>query len=416
MNPNLPNSGFFISKTNNKDISEIKHKLEAKGAKTRCFPDENLILASWKQFEDQGMWSEGENAVVYDMDLTNLESLYKLSGIQSSDSMDKGQLLWILYQKYGINFVDRLRGTFAFAIWDGLNKNIYVITDPYGIKPVVYSDQNGHFSAASRIKQLLYPQILPKTINLDAIYHYLFFQAICSPLTIYKEIFKLEPGKGLHHKQNKLIQFTHYDITYKPDRSLTEKEWTSQIYDHVKKAVDVFVPLSPHEKTGCFLSGGTDSSSIAGFYTQLAGKPANTFSIGFEEPQYNELDYARIASNQLKTDYHEYYVTPQDVTNLIERLPKIYDEPFGNASVIPAFYCAHHAAGKGIEVMLGGDGGDEIFGGNERYVTNLIFQRYLNLPENMRTKMIEPLLSILPDKGVFHKAKRYIRRANIPNP
>jgi len=109
-------------------------------------------------------------------------------------------------------------------------------------------------------------------------------------------------------------------------------------------------------------------------------------------------------------------VTPQDVTDLIELLPKIYDEPFGNASVIPAFYCAHHAGGNGIEVMLGGDGGDEIFGGNERYVTNLIFQRYLNLPENMRTKLIEPLLALMPDKGLFYKAKRYVRRANIPNP
>ena len=332
-------SGFYILQSRSQNISEIKYKLEAKGAKTKCFPDENVLLASWKQFEDQGIWSEGENAVVYDMDLTNLESLCTSLGLQSSDAMDKGKgwLLWMLYQKFGIDFVDRLRGTFAFAIWDGSNKDIHVITDPYGIKPVVYSDQNNSFSAASRIKQLLYPQIFQKTINPDAIYHYLFFQAICSPLTIFKEISKLEPGKGLHHKKNKLTRFTHYDITYKPDRSLTEKDWTSLIYEHVKKAVDVFVPLSPHEKTGCFLSGGTDSSSIAGFYSQLAGKPANTFSIGFEEPEYNELDYARIASNRFKTDYHEYYVTPQDVTSLIELLPRIYDEPFGNASVIPPF-------------------------------------------------------------------------------
>ncbi len=417
MNAISPNSGLYISKRNNQVISEIMHTLEDKGAKTKCFPEENVILASWKQFEDQGMWSEGKNAIVYDMDLTNLESLFKSIGLRSSDTIDKGRLLWTLYQKYGINFVDKLRGPFAFAIWDGLNKDLYVITDPYGIKPIVYSEQNNVFSAASRIKHLLYAQTLPKIINNDAIYHYLFFQAICSPLTIYKEIFKLEPGKGLQNKNNKLTSFTHYDITYTPDRSLTERDWTERIYEHVKNAVDGFVSLSPYEKkTGCFLSGGTDSSSIAGFYSQLTEKPAKTFSIGFEEPEYNELDYARMASKRFKTDYHEYYVTPQDVTNLIELLPGIYDEPFGNASVIPAFYCAYHAAGKGIEVLLGGDGGDEIFGGNERYVTNLIFQKYLSLPNYIRTKIIEPMLKIMPDKGLFYKAKRYIRRANIPNP
>jgi asparagine synthase (glutamine-hydrolysing) len=178
------------------------------------------------------------------------------------------------------------------------------------------------------------------------------------------------------------------------------------IRDEIEKAVNVFVPLSPYE----------DSSSIAGYYTQLSEKPAKTFSIGFDDPRYNELEYARIASNRFKTDYHEYYVTPRDVMDLIEQLPRIYDEPFGNASVIPAFYCAKFAAENGVDIMLGGDGGDEIFGGNERYVTNLIFQKYLALPESMRKKMIEPMLSLMPDQGVFYKAKRYIRRANIPNP
>ncbi|NOX32304.1 MAG: hypothetical protein GXP56_01005 [Deltaproteobacteria bacterium] len=416
MNTDIPQTGFYISKNNNQNLSEINHKLELKGAKTIIFTDDNVILASWKQFDDQGMWSDGKNAIAYDMDLTNLDTLCQSEGLQSSGAMDKGRFLWQLYRKYGINFVDRLRGTFAFGLWDGMNKDLYVVTDPYGIKPVVYSNQDDNFSAATRINHLLFAQTFSKSINNDAIFHYLFFQAICSPLTIYREIVKLEPGKGLHHKKNKLTRLTHYDIAYQPDRSLTEKDWVSKIRNHVKNAVDVFVPLSSYEKTGCFLSGGTDSSSIAGFYTQLAGKPARTFSIGFDDPRYNELDYARIACKRFKTDYHEYYVTPQDVTSLIERLPGIYDEPFGNASVIPAFYCAHHAAGKGIEVMLGGDGGDEIFGGNERYVTNLVFQRYLNLPGIIRTKMVEPMLSIMPDKGIFYKAKRYVRRANISNP
>lgn len=411
----IQQSGFYALLSKNQNILEIKQKLEAKGAETVCFFEDNVLIASWKQFEDQGIWFDGKNAIVYDMCLTNFDSLYKLIGQKSSDTMEKGQLLWMLYQKLGIHFVDQLRGPFAFAIWDGSGKELFVATDPYGIKPVVYSEQNNNFCAASRIKHLLWTDPSPKEINPDAIYHYLFFQTICSPLTIYKGISKLEPGKGLRKKE-KLIEFTHYDIRYAPDRSISENQWKLQIKDQVKKAVNVFVPLSPYEKTGCFLSGGTDSSSIAGFYTQLAGKPAKTFSIGFDEPRYNELEYARLAANKFKTDYNEYYVTPMDVMNLIEHLPDIYDEPFGNASVIPAFYCAHQASAKGVETMLGGDGGDEIFGGNERYLSNLVFQRYLGLPGFIRTNCFEPMLALMPDKGLFHKAKRYVRRANIPNP
>ena len=239
---------------------------------------------------------------------------------------------------------------------------------------------------------------------------------MCSPLTIYKGIKKLKPGKGIQKNPQGAKVFTHYDIRYKPDNTLSENDWKKRIRDEIQKAVQVFVPLSPWEQTGCFLSGGTDSSSVAGYYSQLAEKPARTFSIGFDDPKYNELDYARIAAKRFNTQYHEYYVTPKDVLDLIEQIPRIYDEPFGNASVIPAFYCAKFAGEKGVDILLGGDGGDEIFGGNERYVSNLVFQKYHAIPELIRKSMIERLLAMTPSLGLFHKAKRYIRRANIPNP
>ncbi len=415
MNLSIPSSGFCVMADKDLNLFEIKNTFELNNAETLHFKEDHILMAVWKQNSEQGLWSDGKNVVSHDVVLTNQEHLVGLVEIQNTGSIDSGRLIWLLYKKYGIDFIDKLRGTFAFAIWDGTCKELFVITDPYGIKPIVYSKNNNNFCAASRISHLLWADPSLKDINPDAIFHYLFFQAVCSPLTIYKEISKLEPGKGLHKKE-RLTQFTHYDIRYSPNRSISENEWKQQIKDQVEKAVNVFVPLSPYEKTGCFLSGGTDSSSITGFYTQLSGKPAKTFSIGFAEPKYNELEYARIAAEKFKTDYHEYYVTPRDVMALIEHLPAIYDEPFGNASVIPAFYCAHHAAEKGIDIMLGGDGGDEIFGGNERYVTNLVFQKYLGLPSLIRQKCFEPMLALMPDKGLFYKAKRYIRRANIPNP
>ncbi|MBW1677030.1 MAG: asparagine synthase C-terminal domain-containing protein, partial [Deltaproteobacteria bacterium] len=205
-------------------------------------------------------------------------------------------------------------------------------------------------------------------------------------------------------------------IRYQPDISRDESYWVNAIPREVEKAVKVHVPLSAYEKTGCFLSGGTDSSSVAGYYTKLCGRPAKTFSIGFDEPKYNELEYARIAANHFGTTQQEYYVTPQDVLTLVDKLPMIYDEPFGNASVIPAYYCARMARESGVEVLLGGDGGDEIFGGNERYVTNLLFELYFVQPRALRALLLEPLLAKLPAAGPLHKANRYVRRANMHNP
>ena len=412
----IPFSGFCVIADKTRNLADIKHILDSRQAETLHLESDQILLVAFKQNPDQGIWTDGAYAVAYDMDLTNEEHLINLVKGQGGPPQDKGELLRLLYQKYGRGFVDRLRGTFAFALWDGITKTLFVVTDPYGLKPVVYREHSDTLYAASRIKHLLWADPSLTNINPDAVFHYLFFQAICSPLTIYKNIKKLEPGKGLHKTTLETRVFTHYDIRYKPETTITEKDWKALIRDEIQKAVNVYVPLSPHDRTGCFLSGGTDSSSVAGFYTQLSGKPARTFSIGFDDPRYNELDYARIAAKRFNTQYHEYYVTPKDVMDLIEQLPRIYDEPFGNASVIPAFYCAGHAGQNGIDIMLGGDGGDEIFGGNERYVTNLVFQKYLELPEFIRRKLIEPLLSLMPDQGLFHKAKRYIRRANIPNP
>lgn len=416
MNLTIPFSGFCVISDKNRNLSDLKHAVESHHAKTLIFPTDNLLFASWQQHSDQGMWSDGTNAVACDMDLTNLSNLAGLIEEQDVGSINQSLLIWRLYQKFGKNFVNRCRGSFAFTIWDGVQKELFIYTDPYGLKPIVHSQDNTRLYAASRIKHLLWADPSLKIINPDAIFHYLFFQAVCSPLTIYKNINKLEPGKGIHKTASDIQKFTHYDIKYTPDETLNENDWKKLIRKEIQKAVQVFVPLSPWEQTGCFLSGGTDSSSVAGYYTQLSGKPARTFSIGFDDPKYNELEYARIAAKRFDTQYHEYYVTPEDVLSLIEQLPRIYDEPFGNASVIPAFYCAKFAKENGVDILLGGDGGDEIFGGNERYVTNLVFQKYHTLPQILRRQMIEPLLSMAPDLGLFYKAKRYIRRANIPNP
>jgi asparagine synthase (glutamine-hydrolysing) len=415
MTPRIPKGGFFVSKKRDTPVETLKSLLDEQAFTTIIFPEDNIILAAFKEFEGQGLWHFKGGAVAYDTDLTNVAALKQFLDVRD-DSDDIGHLLWHLYQKKGIEFLDHLRGPFGFALWDNEKKSLVVATDPYGIRPVVYSRKETDYAAASRIRTLCLDPALETHINPDAIYHYLFFQAICSPLTIYKDVQKLEPGKGHRFNRSNFTEFTHYDIRYHPDGSKTENQWKKEIFDNVQQAVNLFLPLSSHKKTGCFLSGGTDSSTIAGMYTNLSGKPAKTFSIGFDDPAYNEISFAEHAVKAFGTDQSQYFVTPSDTVNLINSLADIYDEPFGNASVVAAYYCALMAKEKGVAFMLGGDGGDEIFGGNERYVTNLIFERYFLIPAFVRRFLLEPTLKCLPSRGIFYRASRYVRRANFPNP
>lgn len=416
MKPRIPKGGFFAARYRNQKLDDLGHRLKETGAQALVLHDQGLVFAAWTEFSGQGLWSSENAVVVYDLDLTNEAELLKLVDLGHSEKPDPGHLLWALYGKFGLDFLDKLRGAFGFALFDRGRDKMVVATDPYGIKPVAYSHKSGGLIAASRIKHILLDPDISREIDPEAIYHYLFFQAVCSPVSIYKDIRKLEPGKALCFENDSLKEFVHYDIRYQPDISLDESHWIRTIPLEVEKAVNVYLPLSPPQKTGCFLSGGTDSSSVAGFYTKLSGRPVKTFSIGFNEPGYNELGYAHIAARHFGTEQSDYYVTPEDVLALVNVLPRIYDEPFGNASVVPAYYCARMAHEAGVEVLLGGDGGDEIFGGNERYVTNLLFEKYYLLPRPLRISFLEPLLTKLPAVGPLYKASRYIRRANIHNP
>ncbi len=172
-------------------------------------------------------------------------------------------------------------------------------------------------------------------------------------------------------------------------------------------------------RVGCFLSGGTDSSTVAGIVTELTGQPARTYSIGFDAAGYDEMEYARIAARHFGTDHHEYYVTADDIVRSIGDLAASYDQPFGNSSVLPAYYCAKMAREGGVELMLAGDGGDELFGGNSRYAKQRIFEAYGHLPGPLRHSVLEPLLA---DSSAFDrmpgigKAASYVKQARVPMP
>jgi len=173
------------------------------------------------------------------------------------------------------------------------------------------------------------------------------------------------------------------------------------------------------EEAGAFLSGGTDSSTIAGILGEVSGQPARTYSIGFDASGYDEMEYARIAARHFSTRHREYYVTPDDIVTAIPQVAAIFDQPFGNSSAIPAFYCARMAKEDGLSRILGGDGGDELFGGNVRYAKQHLFSLYEQVPSVMRKGVVEPLVFGMPGGAALplvRKVRSYIEQASIAMP
>jgi asparagine synthase (glutamine-hydrolysing) len=164
------------------------------------------------------------------------------------------------------------------------------------------------------------------------------------------------------------------------------------------------------------LSGGTDSSSIAGLFVRIKQQPANAFSIGFAEQRFDELGYAKLAAQHFGLAHFERILRPQEASDLISKIVDLFDEPFANASAIPTYACLEFAKSHGISTMLAGDGGDELFGGNERYRIHQVYDLYQRIPRSLR-KLLEPALFAIPaNGGVIGKAQTYVRRSNVPNP
>jgi len=172
----------------------------------------------------------------------------------------------------------------------------------------------------------------------------------------------------------------------------------------------------PGESVGCYLSGGTDSSTVAGMVSRVTGRQVMTFSIGFDAAGYDEMHYARIAAKSFGTDHHEYYITPDDLVEGIPAVASFYDQPFGNSSALPAYFCARLAHKHGVTRMLAGDGGDELFGGNSRYASDKLFTSYERVPDALKRSLIEPLALPLRGVPVLRKAARYVEIAKMRVP
>jgi asparagine synthase (glutamine-hydrolysing) len=269
-----------------------------------------------------------------------------------------------LYEEYGTDCFRRLRGMFAIAIWDSRERKLVLARDRVGKKPLYYAADGKHILFGSELKCLLAANGLAKAIDPEALSDYFSLGYIAAPKTIYRGVRKILPGHYLEVSARGLQEVGYWDISFAKVENRTEEEWCERLRHAICEATRV--RLMSDVPLGAFLSGGVDSSAVVAMMSHLLKRPVTTCSIGFEDKEYNEAEYARKVSEQFHTDHYEQTVHPQAV-DIINKLVWHYDEPFADSSAIPTYYVSA-VARQHVTVALGGDGGDENFAGYRRYM------------------------------------------------
>lgn len=315
------------------------------------------------------------------------------------------------YEQWGPECVQRLRGMFAFAIWDQNARRLFLARDRAGKKPLFYTEQAGSFRFASELQGLLADPGLPREPDPLALDLYLSLGYIPAPLTGFKGIRKLPPAHYLLLDLSGPSTFTrqpsttrYWRVDYEPKLRLAEAEAAEALREKLTEAVRLRmvsdVPL------GAFLSGGIDSSIVVGLMAGLSERPVKTFSIGFEEAAYNELEHARRVADRWSTDHHE-HIVQADALAILPTLVRHYGEPYADSSAVPTFYVSQITRQR-VTVALNGDGGDESFAGYDRYRANREAERIRRLPGSRLAA--EALSRVLPDSLDFRNPARRLRR------
>ncbi len=317
------------------------------------------------------------------------------------------------YVQKGSEVLEVLAGSFALAILDRSTGKALLAIDRMGTQPLCYSSEGGKLVFGSTLGAIGALAGSNDEISQQAIYDYVYFHMVPGPQTIYAHRERLLPGTFLMWDSGTQRTEPYWEMRFIEDEKRSfpylKKEFLALVLKSVEDAVQDGL-------TGTFLSGGTDSSTVAGMLRKVTGEAPRTYSIGFDAHGFDEMNYARIAARHFETRHKEYYVTPDDVVSAIPSIAAVHDQPFGNSSAVPTYYCAKLARDDGVDTLLGGDGGDELFGGNARYATQYLYSLYSDLPLPVRKTVIEPAVSLLPEAGVAGKVRRYIAHASMPMP
>ena len=306
-----------------------------------------------------------------------------------------------------------LRGAFALAAVHRPTRATWLAVDRTGRRPLAYAVVPDGVVFASQATALRGVKDVDDRVDPQGIYHYVYFHAVPSPGTIFRGIRKVSPGQVVHVADGR-VRAQRYWV---PDFGVRPRRPDGPLLPVVRDAV---ARTGVSSSTGAFLSGGLDSSTVAGVLNEQTDDAARAFTIGFAQEGYDEIEFARTAVRHFGLDHHDYYITGPDVVGAFSDVARAYDEPFGNSSAAPTLICARLAARNGITDLLAGDGGDELFAGNERYATQKLFGYYQWIPGALRRALLEPFFGrasvVRKGHGFQHKVRRYIEQANIPMP
>ena len=295
------------------------------------------------------------------------------------------------YEERGTECVRELDGMFALAIWDARRRRLLLARDRLGKKPLYYYDDGRRLLFASELKALITDATVPRTLNWDAVGQFLALGNVAGSRSIFAGIRKLPPGHWLVCDGADIVTQPYWDwlpALHRVDHRRSEADWVADLLVALRAAVQrrmiSDVPL------GAFLSGGIDSSAVVAAMAAVSTQPVKTFSVGFAERRYNELEYARAVAQHFGTDHHELIVQPEAVADILPRLVHQYDEPFADASALPTYYLAKLAR-EHVTVALSGDGADEACAGYDRYAQALQERAVDAVPPAVRRVLLSPL-------------------------
>jgi asparagine synthase (glutamine-hydrolysing) len=314
-----------------------------------------------------------------------------------------------LYEDYGADFVDRLRGMFAIAIWDARRRQVLLARDRLGIKPLYYAELDGELLFASELKPILQLGRVPRALDWEAVRHLFTFLVTPAAQSIVQGVKKLEPARVAIARDGSSLRTQRYwDVRFEPAGNRSEGELVEQLRGLLDEAVGLHqvsdVPV------GAFLSGGIDSSAVVATMSRLTAQPVKTFSVGFADAGFSELEPARQVAALLGTEHHELVVEP-DVVPLVEDFAWFLDEPFGDTSAI-ATYMVSKLAAEHVKVVLTGDGGDEIFAGYDKYVVEERERAYDLMPASLR-RAAGAVGAVMPE-GMT--GRRFLRHIALDGP
>jgi asparagine synthase (glutamine-hydrolysing) len=333
---------------------------------------------------DQPIYNEDRSiVVVLNGEIYNFRELRRrleASGHVFSTDGDT-EVIAHLYEEEGSNCVRSLDGMFAFGLWDGRHRRLLLARDRVGKKPLFYAQRTGAMTFASELRALVADGEVKRELDPRALDCFLAYGYIPAPLSIYAGARKLPPASVLVYEDGACEISRYWQLDYSRKRAAHERdalveETRETITGAVRRRMIADVPL------GAFLSGGVDSSAVVAAMAEVSSGPVKTFSIGYEDDEFNELPFARVVAERFGTDHHEFVVDP-DAIAMLPKIVRHYGEPFADASAIPSFYVSELTR-EHVTVALNGDGGDESFGGYSRYVGNLVAERLARLPAPIR--------------------------------